>query len=119
MLINRQKARMKRHNRIRKKVFGTAERPRFCVYKSLNHIEVQLIDDVLGQTLLGISTNSPELRNKVKRGNVGGAKALGKLVALKAGVKKIENVVFDRGGYIYHGRIRAVAEAAREAGLKF
>jgi large subunit ribosomal protein L18 len=119
MFMKRQEARKRRHIRIRKKMFGTAERPRFCVYKSHNHLMVQIVDDVKGETLLGLSTNSSELRSQIKRGNVSGAKVLGKLVAEQAKAKKIENVVFDRGGYIYHGRVRALAEAAREAGLKF
>jgi large subunit ribosomal protein L18 len=119
MSFERQKARERRHRRVRKKIFGTAQRPRFCVYKSLKHLSVQIIDDAKGATLLGLSTNSSDLRSQGKRGNVDGAKALGKLVAERAKAKNIENVVFDRGGYIYHGCIRALAEAAREEGIKF
>lgn len=112
-------ARKRRHQRIRKKIFGTKERPRFCVTKSLKHLTVQLIDDITGQTLLGLSTCSKELRDKVKRGNKEGAKVLGHLIADKAKVLKIEQVVFDRGGCIYHGRIRELAEVVRKSGLKF
>lgn len=117
-MMLREAARKRRHKSIRKKIFGTAERPRLCVNKSLNHLVVQIVDDVKGHTLVGVSTSSPELRSQTKRGNKNGAKLLGKLVAEKAKAKKIEKVVFDRGGHIYHGRVRAVAEAAREAGLQ-
>jgi len=107
------------HNRIRKKILGTAERPRLNVYRSLNHIYAQVIDDLQGVTLA--SANSIEGHKGVKRagGNLGSAKAVGKTIAERAQAKGIAKVVFDRGGYIFHGRVKALAEAAREAGLKF
>jgi large subunit ribosomal protein L18 len=102
------------HNRIRAKLSGTAERPRLNVYRSLNHIYAQVIDDQAGQTLVSASTI------KLKTGgNVAAAKEIGKAVAEKAVEKGIKKVVFDRGGYLYHGRIKALADAAREAGLEF
>ena len=119
MSFNRQNARKRRHRRIRKKLSGTAERPRLCVRKSLNHLTAQIIDDVNGRTLVGLSTHSTELRKQVKSGNVEGAKVLGKIVAEKAKANKIDSVIFDRGGHLYHGRIQALAEAVREAGLQF
>jgi large subunit ribosomal protein L18 len=107
------------HERIRKKVMGTAERPRLNVYRSLNHIYVQLIDDLKGVTL--VSANSAEGKKGERRtgGNLASAKAVGKAIAERAQGKGISKVVFDRGGYIYHGRVKALADAAREAGLKF
>jgi large subunit ribosomal protein L18 len=107
------------HERIRKKVLGTADRPRLNVYRSLNHIYVQVIDDLHGTTL--VSANSAEGGKGEKRtgGNVASAKAVGKTVAERAKAKGITKVVFDRGGYIYHGRVKALADAAREAGLQF
>ena len=104
------------HKRIRKKVVGTSERPRLNVYRSLNHIYVQLIDDLKGQTL--VSANSAEGK-KGTGGNVAAAKSVGKSIAERAKAKGIEKVVFDRGGYIYHGRVKALADSAREAGLQF
>jgi large subunit ribosomal protein L18 len=104
------------HFRIRQKMQGTAERPRLNVYRSLNHIYAQIIDDAKGETLLSASS----LASKVKTGgNVAAAKEVGKLVAERAIEKGIKRVVFDRGGYLYHGRIKALADAAREAGLEF
>ena len=104
------------HDRIRKKMQGTAERPRLNVYRSLNHIYAQVIDDAKGETLLSASS----LAAKVKTGgNVAAAKEVGKLVAERAKEKGVKQVVFDRGGYLYHGRIKALADAAREAGLEF
>jgi len=104
------------HSRIREKMSGTAERPRLNVYRSLNHIYTQLIDDAAGQTLASAST----LAAKAKTGgNVDAAREVGKLIAEKAQEQGIKKVVFDRGGYLYHGRIKALAEAAREAGLDF
>ncbi|HEY2930497.1 MAG TPA: 50S ribosomal protein L18 [Acidobacteriota bacterium] len=115
---NRQ--RKKVHLRIRKTLRGTGERPRLNIYRSLNHIYAQLIDDSLGRTLVSASTLSRDAKAGVKRGgNVEAAKTVGKLIAQRARAKGVESVVFDRSGYIYHGRIRALAEAAREAGLKF
>lgn len=119
MTSERHKAKDRRHRRIRKKIFGTAKRPRFCVTKSLNHMYVQLIDDENGKTLVGLSTKSAELRDKIKGGNREGSSALGHAIGERAKVQKISEVVFDRGGHIYHGRIKSLAEAAREAGLKF
>jgi large subunit ribosomal protein L18 len=104
------------HSRIREKMAGTAARPRLNVYRSLNHIYTQLIDDAAGVTLASASTLQAKLATG---GNVAAAKELGKLIAEKAQEKGIKKVVFDRGGYLYHGRIKALAEAAREAGLDF
>jgi len=112
--------RIKRHQRIRRRLTGTTERPRLCVYRSNKHIYVQIIDDTEAKTLVAASTLDKELKGKVeKTWNRDGAKAVGELVAVRAKEKGIESVVFDRGGNIYHGRIAAVAEAAREAGLNF
>jgi large subunit ribosomal protein L18 len=108
------------HTRIRKKLGGTPERPRLNVYRSLNHIYAQVIDDAEGKTLVQASTI--EGRKKGQRstgGNVASAKEVGKRIAQRAKEKGIEQVVFDRGGYLYHGRIKALADAAREAGLQF
>ncbi|MCL0049616.1 50S ribosomal protein L18 [Peptococcaceae bacterium] len=118
--IDRKKLREKRRIRVRKKVFGTAERPRLNVFRSLNHIYAQIIDDERGITLVAASTLSPELRGKLKRGgNIEASKAVGELIAKKAIAAGIKKVVFDRAGYIYHGRVKALAEAAREGGLDF
>ena len=113
------KTRQRVHDRIRKKVLGTAERPRLNVYRSLNHIYVQVIDDLHGQTLVAASTAEGKKGERRTGGNVAAAKAVGKVVAERAKAKGIEKVVFDRGGYIYHGRVKAVADAAREGGLQF
>jgi len=107
------------HDRIRKKVFGTAERPRLNVYRSLNHIYVQLIDDLAGKTLVAASTAEAKKESRRTGGNVAAAKEIGKAIAERAKAKGVKKVVFDRGGYIYHGRVKAVADAAREAGLQF
>ena len=104
------------HTRIREKMSGTAERPRLNVYRSLNHLYTQLIDDAAGNTIISASTLAAKLKTG---GNVAAAKELGKLIAEKAAEKGIKKVVFDRGGYLYHGRIKALAESAREAGLEF
>lgn len=112
-------ARLKRHKRIRKKIAGTKEKPRLSVYRSLKNIYAQLIDDENHTTILTISTQQKELKEKVKANNINAAALLGELVAKGAKDKGIESVVFDRGGYLYHGRIKAVAEAARKGGLKF
>lgn len=118
--VDRQETRQRRHVRLRRKVEGTAERPRMAVYRSLKHFHVQLIDDIQGKTLLGVSTQDKELKGKAKNlASTTGAKLVGQLVAKRALDKKIENVVFDRGGVIYHGVVKALAESAREAGLKF
>lgn len=107
------------HDRIRKKVLGTPERPRLNVYRSLNHIYVQVIDDLQGSTLVSASTAEGKKEARVKGGNIASAKAVGKSIAERAKAKGITKVVFDRGGYIYHGRVKAIADAAREAGLQF
>jgi large subunit ribosomal protein L18 len=107
------------HDRIRKKVLGTSERPRLNVYRSLNHIYVQLVDDLKGQTLVSASTAEGKKGDRRSGGNVASAKSIGKTIAERAKAKGIEKVVFDRGGYLYHGRIKALADAAREGGLQF
>lgn len=116
--INKNETRQKRHNRIRNKISGTAQRPRLSVYRSNAHIYVQLVDDVAGRTLASASTLDKSL-GLGQSGNKEAAKAVGALIAKKAQEAGIEEVVFDRSGYLYHGRIAALAEAAREAGLKF
>ncbi|NLL29572.1 MAG: 50S ribosomal protein L18 [Clostridiales bacterium] len=110
--------RAKRHLRVRKKVSGTAERPRLSVYRSEKNIYAQIIDDVKAVTLVSASSLDKELNIKVG-GNKESAKLVGELIAKKALEKGITEVVFDRGGYVYHGRVQALADAAREAGLKF
>ena len=105
------------HKRIRRKVSGTAERPRLAVFRSVAHIYAQLIDDARGQTM--VSASSVEKATRTNGGNVAAAKAIGKAIAERAKDKGIKSVVFDRGGYIYHGRVKALADAAREAGLEF
>ena len=116
----REALRQKRHNRVRKKVVGTTEKPRLNVYRSLCNIYAQVIDDSQAATLVSASTIDPEVRGKVKSGgNVDGAKAVGELLAKRAIEKGIKQVVFDRGGYKYHGRVQTLADAAREAGLEF
>jgi len=112
--------RIVRHRRIRRKVSGTSERPRLCVYRSLKHIYAQLIDDAQGHTLVGVSSLSPEVHATCAYGgNITAAKEVGKLVAQKAREQNITKVVFDRGGYKFHGRVAALANAAREAGMQF
>ncbi|MBW8890266.1 MAG: 50S ribosomal protein L18 [Fibrobacteres bacterium] len=116
----RRTGRIARHDRIRKKIDGTAARPRLSVRRSLSHIYAQIIDDVSGKSLLNLSSLSPEVKaasEGKKKTEV--SKELGKLVAQKAIAAGIKNVVFDRGGYLFHGRVKAVADAAREAGLEF
>jgi large subunit ribosomal protein L18 len=115
---SRQDVRRAVHKRIRNKVAGSGERPRLAIFRSVNHIYAQIIDDANGQTLASASSTEPDLRGK-SGGNIEGAKAIGKLIAERAKEKGISRVVFDRGGYIYHGRVRSLAEAAREAGLEF
>ena len=112
----RNEIRQRVHSRIRRKMQGTAERPRLNVYRSLNHIYAQVIDDAAGATIVSASTKSAKLKTG---GNVAAAKEVGKLVAERAKEKGVKKVVFDRGGYLYHGRIKALADAAREAGLEF
>ena len=108
------------HRRIRRKIAGNRQRPRLCVFRSLNHIYAQIIDDSEGKTLVAASTVEKKVRGDARRaGNIQAAKLVGKAIAERARAEGIEAVVFDRGGYLYHGRIKALAEAAREAGLKF
>ena len=114
---DRKMERQRRHLRVRRKISGTAERPRLCVFRSNNNIYVQVIDDIAGNTLVSASTLDKEV--KTKHSNIEAAKEVGALIAKKAKAKKIEEVVFDRGGYIYHGVVKELAEAAREGGLKF
>ena len=111
------KARLQRHKRVRAKISGTADRPRLCVYRSNANISAQVIDDVAGVTL--VSATSTEKDFDMYGGNKEAARAVGKLVAERALAKGIEAVVFDRGGYVYHGRVQELAEGAREGGLKF
>lgn len=106
------------HKRIRSKISGSAERPRLAVYRSLNHIYAQLVDDGKRETLASASTTEAAWKGRTG-GNIAAAKEIGKLIADRAKEKGIKQVVFDRGGYIYHGRVRSLAEAAREAGLEF
>ena len=109
--------RIKRHNRVRGKVSGTAERPRLSVFRSENHIYAQIIDDVAGNTLVAASSLDKEIEGN--GGNKTAARAVGKLIAERAKAKGIDTVVFDRGGYLYHGRVAELAEGAREGGLEF
>ena len=116
----RNEIRKRKHVRVRNKISGTPERPRLCVYRSLSNIYAQVIDDSTGKTLVSASTLEKEIKDSMAYGgNIEGSKAVGKLVAERALAKEINTVVFDRGGYIYHGRVAALAEAAREAGLNF
>jgi large subunit ribosomal protein L18 len=107
------------HDRIRKKVMGTPERPRLNVYRSLNHIYAQLIDDSKGVTVVSASTAEGKKSDRRTGGNVAASKVVGKSIAERAKEKGITKVVFDRGGYLYHGRVKALADAAREGGLQF
>ena len=115
---SRNEARKARHARIRNKVSGTSELPRLCVFRSLKNISVQIIDDEKGVTLVSASSLDKDLNIK-NSGNIEASKLVGALVAKKAKKAKIEKVVFDRGGYLYHGRVKALADAARENGLEF
>jgi large subunit ribosomal protein L18 len=118
--VSSNEVRMRIHERIRKRLSGAAERPRLAVFRSNKHIYAQIIDDAKGTTLTAASTLDVDAKKDVKQGgNIAAAKAVGKLVAERAKAKGIETVLFDRGGYLYHGRVKALAEAAREAGLKF
>ena len=114
---DRKMERTRRHIRVRRKISGTAERPRLCVYRSNSNIYVQIIDDVAGNTICQASTLDKEV--KIKHANKEAAKEVGALIAKRAKAKKVETVVLDRGGYIYHGVVKELAEAAREGGLKF
>jgi large subunit ribosomal protein L18 len=120
MSSERRVRRQRRHRRVRKKVFGTAERPRLVIYRSLNHVEGQVVDDDSGVTLVGLSTQAAGLKDgndELSKGERG--RLAGKLLAERAREKGITKVVFDRGGYLYHGRVKAFAEGAREGGLEF
>lgn len=122
MLIkkNKNEARKKRHLRVRKTITGTAERPRLNVFRSLKHIYAQVIRDDTGETIAQASSLDPEIRAQMKHGgNIAAAEKVGELVAKRALERGIKKVVFDRGGYLYHGRVAALAEAARKAGLDF
>ena len=118
--VSRQDRRTRKHERVRKTVEGSTERPRLNVFRSSKHIYAQIIDDVKGHTLVAASSLSKELDGQFKTGaNKQAARAVGKLIAQKAKDAKLDKVVFDRGGYVYHGRIKELAEGAREGGLKF
>ncbi len=118
--IDRSVERRRIHKRIRQKISGNVGRPRLCIYRSLKYIYAQIVDDSQGKTLVAASTAEKNVRGDLKQGgNIQASKLVGKTIAERAKAKGIEAVVFDRGGYLYHGRIKAVAEAAREAGLKF
>ena len=115
----RNEIRQRVHSRIRRKMTGTAERPRLNVYRSLNHIYTQIIDDANGRTIVSASTVAKKGAEKIVGGNVEAARTVGRLIAERAQAAGVKKVVFDRGGYLYHGRIKALADAAREAGLEF
>ncbi|ACR80567.1 MULTISPECIES: 50S ribosomal protein L18 [Kosmotoga] len=117
---DRKELRRKRHLRVRSKIKGTPERPRLAVYRSERHIYAQIIDDIAGRTIVSASTVDKELREKLtKTWNQEAAKEVGKLIAKRAAEKGIKKIVFDRGGFKFHGRIKSLADAAREAGLEF
>ncbi len=120
--FDRRAARDRRHRRVRKSVHGAAARPRLAVFRSLNHIAVQLIDDAAGHTLAAASTHDADIRKELSgKGNssTAGAAVVGRVIAERARSKGVSAIVFDRGGYLYHGRVKALADAAREAGLEF
>lgn len=117
--LSKSDRRRKIHRRIRHRISGSPERPRLCVFRSLKHTYAQLVDDQAGKTLLTASTLQLDGKKLNNGANVAAARKVGKAIAELARQKGIENVVFDRGGYLYHGRVKALAEAAREAGLKF
>ena len=118
--LSRDLHRKRVHDRVRTKVSGTTERPRLCVYRSLGHIYAQVIDDRTGKTLVSASSVDGDAKKNLKTGgNVAAAKVIGKAVAERAKAAGVQKVVFDRGGYKYHGRVKALADAAREAGLQF
>lgn len=117
---SRQEVRVKKHNRMRNRFSGTAERPRLAVFRSNNHMYAQIIDDTVGNTLVSASTLEKSVKSELeKTNNVDAAAYLGTIIAKRAIEKGIKTVVFDRGGYLYHGKVAALAEAAREAGLEF
>jgi len=118
--VSRQKVRVKKHKKIRNRISGTATKPRLAVYRSNTHMYAQIIDDVTGTTIVAASTVEKAIKDTLEKTNdVAAAKAVGEAVAKKALDQKIETVVFDRGGFIYQGKVKALADAAREAGLKF
>lgn len=120
MVTKKIRDRERRHKRVRKRILGTLKKPRLVVFRSLNHIYAQIIDDLKGETLVAASSLSKEIKDKVKGGGkIKSAYAVGELLAQKALAKKIEKVAFDKGGYLYHGRVKALAEGARKGGLKF
>ena len=117
---SRSEIRVKKHNRMRNRFAGTAERPRLAVFRSNNHMYAQIIDDTVGKTLVSASTNEPEAKKALeKTNNVEAAAYVGKVIAERAIEKGIKEVVYDRGGFIYQGKVQALADAAREAGLEF
>ena len=118
MALTKSEHRIRRHRRVRKKIEGTATRPRLAVFRSNKHISAQIIDDVAGRTLASASSVEGDLRGDAT-GNIDSAKAVGTLLATRAKAAGVGQVVFDRGGYLYHGRVAALAEAARESGLEF
>jgi len=118
--INKKLARLKRHKRVRKEIWGKSTRPRLCIFRSLKHTYAQVIDDEKGITLVSSSTHNPEIKDKVKyQGNIKAAEMLGSLLVKKLKEKGIKKVVFDRGGYLYHGRVKAVAESTRKGNIDF
>ena len=118
--LSREAHRRRIHVRMRKRIAGTSERPRLCVHRSTKHIRAQVIDDNTARTIVSASSLDKEVRKQIKGGgNIAASKIVGKAIAERAQAKGVDKVVFDRGGYQYHGRIQALAEAAREAGLKF
>lgn len=118
--VEKNEIRQRKHERVRKKIFGTPERPRLNVFRSLKHIYAQIIDDTTGTTLVAASTVEKEIKDKMPYGgNKQAAREVGRLIAQKALEKGIKKVVFDRGGYLYHGRVKELAEGAREGGLEF
>jgi len=120
MLNIKEQQRIYRHQRIRNGLEGTSLRPRLCLHRSLNNLQAQIIDDSAGKVLIGKSTLAKDVKSKAKSGgNVGAATILGEVLAQEAIKKGIKKVAFDRGGYLYHGRVKAFAEAARKAGLEF
>jgi large subunit ribosomal protein L18 len=119
-ITRRTEKRLRRHHRLRMQVRGTTERPRLTVFRSLNHIYAQIVDDASGKTLVAVDSRSPDFQQRQKSGgNVAAAKVVGELLAQRATARGVTAVVFDRGGYQYHGRVKALAEAARAGGLKF
>ena len=117
---DREIKRVGRHNRIRKKVAGTSDQPRLCVHRSLTNFYAQIVDDNAGKVLLGMSTRNKSILSKIKSGgNIAAASVLGEAIAAEAQKKGVKKVCFDRGGYLYHGRVKAFAEGARKGGMEF